>query len=56
MVDESGHTQIVRQVRDKEFDREIKQREKDFEEMKEKIMTRKQGVRGILFLEKQRKA
>ena len=36
VVDESGYAQIVQQVRDKEFDREIKQREKDFEEMKEK--------------------
>ena len=36
VVDESGYAQIVQQVRDKEFDKEIKQREKDFEEMKEK--------------------
>lgn len=36
MVDESGYAQIVQQVRDKEFDKELKQREKDFEEMKEK--------------------
>ncbi|MCI8993529.1 MAG: DUF2130 domain-containing protein [Eubacterium sp.] len=36
MVDESGYAQIVQQVRDKEFDKEINQREKDFEEMKEK--------------------
>ncbi len=36
VVDESGYAQIVQQVRDKEFDKELKQREKDFEEMKEK--------------------
>ena len=36
VVDESGYAQIVQQVRDKEFVKEIKQREKDFEEMKEK--------------------
>ena len=36
VVDESGYAQIVQQVRDKEFDRELKQREKDFEEMKKK--------------------
>lgn len=36
MVDESDYAQIVQQVRDKEFDKELKQREKDFEEMKEK--------------------
>lgn len=36
VVDESGYAQIVQQVRDKEFDKEIRQREKDFEEMKEK--------------------
>lgn len=36
VVDESGYAQIVQQVRDKEFDKEIKQREKDFEERKEK--------------------
>ena len=36
VVDESGYAQIVQQVRDKEFDKEIKQRRKDFEEMKEK--------------------
>lgn len=36
VVDESGYAQIAQQVRDKEFDKEIKQREKDFEEMKEK--------------------
>lgn len=35
-VDESGYAQIVQQVRDKEFDKELKQREKDLEEMKEK--------------------
>ncbi|MBP3489221.1 MAG: DUF2130 domain-containing protein [Roseburia sp.] len=36
VVDESGYAQIVQQVRDKEFDEEIKRREKNFEEMKEK--------------------
>ena len=36
VVDESGYAQIVQQVRDKEFDKEVRQREKDFEEMKEK--------------------
>lgn len=35
VVDESGYAQIVQQVRDKEFDNELKRREKDFEEMKE---------------------
>ena len=35
-VDESGYAQIVQQVRDKEFDKELRQREKDFEKMKEK--------------------
>lgn len=32
MVDESGYAQIARQVRDKEFDRELAQREKEFAE------------------------
>ena len=36
MVDESGYAQIVQQVRDKEFDKELKQREKDLEEIKKK--------------------
>lgn len=36
VVDESGYAQIVQQVRDKEFDRELEQREKDLEERKEK--------------------
>lgn len=36
VVDESGYAQIVQQVRDKEFDKKVRQREKDFEEMKEK--------------------
>lgn len=35
VVDESGYAQIVQQVRDKEFERELKQREKDFEKTKE---------------------
>ncbi len=35
VVDESGYAQIARQVRDKEFEKELKRREKDFEEMKE---------------------
>ena len=34
-VDESGYAQIVQQVRDKEFEKELKRREQDFEEMKE---------------------
>ena len=36
VVDESGYAQIVRQVRDKEFEKELKQWEKDFEEKREK--------------------
>lgn len=36
MIDESGYAQIVQQVRDKEFDKELKQREKDLEEIKKK--------------------
>ncbi len=36
LVDESGYAQIVQQVRDKEFDRELQQREKALEDMKEK--------------------
>lgn len=35
-VDESGYAQIVQQVRDKEFDQELKRREKDLEHVKEK--------------------
>ena len=35
-VDESGYAQIVKQVRDREFDTELRQREKDFEARKEK--------------------
>ena len=35
-VDESGYAQIIQQVRDKEFDKELKQREKNLEEIKEK--------------------
>ena len=35
VVDESGYAQIVQQVRDKEFEKELKQREKDFEKTKE---------------------
>lgn len=34
-VDETGYAQIVQQVRDKEFDKALKQREKDFLEKKE---------------------
>lgn len=34
-VDESGYAQILQQVRDKEFDKELKRREKDFEELQE---------------------
>lgn len=36
MVDESGYAQIVKQVRDREFDRELRQREKELEDLKEK--------------------
>lgn len=35
-VDESGYAQIVQQVRDQEFDRELRQRERALEEGKEK--------------------
>ncbi|MEH2960244.1 DUF2130 domain-containing protein [Candidatus Merdisoma sp. JLR.KK006] len=35
-VDESGYAQIVQQVRDKEFEKALKQREKDFAEKKER--------------------
>lgn len=35
-VDESGYAQIIQQVRDKEFDKELKQREKNLEEIKKK--------------------
>ena len=34
-VDESGYAQIVQQVRDKEFEKALKQREKDLAEKKE---------------------
>lgn len=34
-VDESGYARIVQQIRDKEFEKELRRREKDFEEMKE---------------------
>lgn len=34
VVDESGYAQIVRQIRDKEFEKELKRREKDLEEKK----------------------
>lgn len=36
VVDESGYAQIVKQVRDQEFDRELRQREKELEQLKEK--------------------
>ncbi len=36
VVDESDYAQILQQVRDKEFNRELSQREKDFEDRKEK--------------------
>ena len=36
VVDESGYAQIVQQIRDKEFEKELRQREKEFEEMKDK--------------------
>ncbi len=35
-VDESGYAQIVQQVRDQEFDRELRQREKELEDLKKK--------------------
>ncbi len=35
VVDESGYAQIVQQVRDREFEKEISRREKNIEEMKE---------------------
>lgn len=34
-VDESGYAQIVQQVRDKEFEKELSQRKQEYEEMKE---------------------
>lgn len=34
LVDESGYAQIVQQIRDKEFDKELKRREADIEEKK----------------------
>ena len=54
VVDESGYAQIVQQIRDKEFDKEIKKREKDFEEKKEKdlqlaIMKQKDELDKLLF-------
>ena len=36
VVDESDYAQILQQVRDKEFNRELSEREKDFEDRKEK--------------------
>lgn len=36
VVDESGYAQIARQVRDQEFDKELKQREMDFKEQRER--------------------
>lgn len=35
-VDESGYAQIAKQIRDKEFEKELRQREKDLEEIKKK--------------------
>ena len=37
-VDESGYAQIIQQVRDKEFDKELKQREKNWKKLRKKIM------------------
>ena len=34
-VDESGYAQIVKQIRDKEFEKELKRREKEFEKSRE---------------------
>ena len=36
VVDDSGYAQIARQVRDSEFDRALRQRERDIAEAKEK--------------------
>ncbi|MGN0465419.1 MAG: DUF2130 domain-containing protein [Lachnospiraceae bacterium] len=36
VVDESGYAQIVQQIRDKEFDKELKEREREIEKNKEK--------------------
>ena len=35
VVDETGYAQIVQQIRDKEFEKELQRREKDFMDMKE---------------------
>lgn len=35
LVDESGYAQIVQQVRDKEFEKELQQRERDLEQLQE---------------------
>ena len=40
-VDESGYAQIVQQVRDKEFDKELKRREAELAEKKERDLTDK---------------
>ena len=37
-VDESGYAQIAKQVRDKEFEKELKRREDDFAQMKENAL------------------
>ena len=37
-VDESGYAQIAKQVRDKEFEKELKRRENDFAQMKENAL------------------
>lgn len=37
-VDESGYAQIVRQIRDKEFEKELSRREKEFEQLKENAL------------------
>ncbi|MDE6881481.1 MAG: DUF2130 domain-containing protein [Lachnospiraceae bacterium] len=36
VVDESGYAQILKQVRDQEFEKELRQRERDLEELKER--------------------
>lgn len=36
-VDESGYAQIIQQVRYKEFDKELKQREKNWKKLRKKI-------------------
>ena len=39
VVDESGYAQIVKQVRDREFEKELSQRERNIEEIKQSEWT-----------------